>query len=418
VIVVEHDESLMRRADYLIDMGPGAGRHGGTVVASGTPAEVEAHGDSVTARALRGEVVFARPRAERRGTERHERVALVGARLHNLKGVSFEAEFGRLTGVCGPSGSGKSTLVLECLVPALRGELPKGRWRSIRGGAGGTRRVVVVDASPLGRTPKSTPATATGLMDELRQLFARTPDARMRGLKPFAFSFNSAAGRCPACEGRGAILVEMQFLADLWLTCEECRGRRYRPETLEVRYRGRSIADVLDMSVEEAAEFLEHVPKAHEVLATLRAVGLGYLALGQSATTLSTGEAQRVKLASELCRGGDSTRSIVILDEPTTGLAKSDVVHLYEVLRRLADRGDAVIVIEHHVDLLNACDRLVELGPAGGDAGGRTIACGTPAELARNPDSVTGPWLARAAGSKGPGRKRGKRRGAPAEVTP
>ena len=393
VIVVEHDESLMRRADHIIDMGPGAGRFGGEVVVSGTPAEVEAHPTSLTGRALRGELLLPPRDPGRRKGETAERVGIRGARLHNLKGVGFEASFGELTGVCGPSGSGKSTLVLDCLVPALRGERAEGRWTSAVGAAGGGRRVVVVDASPLGRTPASVPATAVGLLDPLRELFARTPDARMRGLGPSHFSFNSPRGRCPACEGRGATKVEMQFLADLWLTCEECDGRRYRPEIETVRYRGRSISDVLALDVDAASELLAHVPAAARVLDVLRAVGLGYLGLGQSSTTLSAGEAQRVKLAAELLRAEGSAKSVVVLDEPTTGLHKHDVTHLHAVLRRLADRGDAVIVIEHHVDLLAACDRLVELGPGGGADGGRVVALGTPAELAADPASVTGPWL-------------------------
>ena len=383
----------MRRADYLVDMGPGAGVHGGQVVAHGTPDEVERKGKSATARALRGELAL--ERSKPRKAERTERIQLTGAKLNNLKNVSFEASFGEITGVCGPSGSGKSTLVMDCLVPALKSERPLGRWKTVRGHAGGARRVVVVDASPLGRTPKSIPATAVGLLDPLRELFARTPEARMHGYTPFAFSFNSKKGRCPACDGLGATKVEMQFLADLWLTCEECNGLRYRPEICAVRYRGKSIADVLALSVDEAAEFLEHVPKIARVLETLQAVGLGYLALGQSSTTLSAGEAQRVKLASELCRAEGSARSIVVLDEPTTGLASSDVQHLWAVLERLARRGDAVLVIEHHTELLRACDHLVELGPAGGAAGGRVIASGTPRELMTDAASVTGPWLAR-----------------------
>ena len=405
VIVVEHDESLMRKADHLVDMGPGAGRLGGRVVASAPPAEVEAEGDSVTAQALRGELRLAPAEPASNGKSSRERLALRGARLHNLKGVAFEANFGELTGVCGPSGSGKSTLIMDCLVPALRGERADRRWQSVSGSAGGARRVVVVDASPLGRTPKSIPATAVGLMDPLRELFARTPEARMRGFTPAAFSFNSTKGRCLACEGRGAVLVEMQFLADLWLTCEECDGKRYRPEVLEVRYRGRSIADVLAMPIDEACELFEHVPALERALSTLCAVGLGYLSLGQSSTTLSAGEAQRVKLAAELCRTEGAGRSIVVLDEPTTGLAKSDVVHLHAVLRRLAERGDAVIIIEHHVDLLNACDVLVELGPGGGAAGGRILAKGTPLELASHEDSVTGPFLRAAASRRARKRK-------------
>jgi len=253
--------------------------------------------------------------------------------------------------------------------------------------------VVVVDAKPIGKSPKSIPATAVGMLDPLRELFTRTPEARMRGYKASHFSFNSSRGRCPVCEGRGASKIEMQFLADLWLECEECDGKRYRPEILDVRYRGRSMADVLAMSVDEALEFFTDVPALARPLVTLSDVGLGYLGLGQSSTTLSAGEAQRIKLAGELSRAEGSDRSIVILDEPTTGLSKSDVTYLYKVLRRLTERGDCVIVIEHHTDLLGACDHLVELGPAGGAAGGRIVARGTPDDLCASEDSITGPWL-------------------------
>ena len=391
VLVVEHDEALMRRADHIVDIGPGAGRHGGRVVASGSPAAVEADEGSLTGRALRGEFRLEPDRGQR--APAGGSLGIRGAHLHNLKGVGLDLEFGRLTGVCGPSGSGKSTLVLDCLVPALRGEDPDGRWKALVGAGDGARRVVVVDAAPIGRTPASTPATAVGLLEEVRQLYARTPEARMRGFTASHFSYNSTKGRCPACEGRGATRVDMQFLADLWLTCEECDGKRYKPEVLEVRHRGLSVADLLALSVDEARELLAHQPRAAHILETMAAVGLGYLALNQSSTTLSGGEAQRVKLAGELMRAEGEGRSVVVLDEPTTGLHASDVQKLVGVLRRLADRGDAVVVIEHHTDLLAICDRLVELGPAGGDAGGRVIATGTPTELANDPESVTGPWL-------------------------
>ncbi len=276
------------------------------------------------------------------------------------------------------------------------GAVHEGSFAEFANALGARSCVVLVDASPLGRTPKSVPATAVGLLEPLRELFARTPDARARGFTSSHFSFNSGRGRCPACEGRGSVQVEMQFLADLWLTCEECDGKRYQPEVLAVPYRGRSIADVLAMPVDDAFEFLRDVPEIARTLETLRAVGLGYLGLGQSSTTLSVGEAQRVKLAAELTRSEGGPRSIVILDEPTTGLARSDVLQLFRVLEKLAERGDAVLVIEHHVDLLAACDWLVELGPGGGEAGGRVIAQGTPTELSGAPASVTGPWLARA----------------------
>jgi excinuclease ABC subunit A len=393
VIVVEHDESLMERADHLVDMGPGAGRLGGRVVASGTPDELRAHPSALTGAALRGEL--SPPRAPVRANPGALAARLSGATLFNLKGASIEARFGEVLGVCGPSGSGKSTLVLDCLVPALQGEAPEGRWKRSEGPRGGALRCVVVDASPIGRTPSSCPATYTGLLEPIRELFARTPEARLRGFTSGHFSFNSPRGRCPACEGRGAQQIEMHFLADLWLTCEECQGRRYQPEVLAVRYRGRSIADVLDLSVEEALEFLEAVPAAREILTTLRDVGLGYMTLGQSSTTLSGGEAQRVKLASELSLAQAQGPSLLVLDEPSTGLHASDVRYLAAVLRRLADAGHALVLIEHHVGLLLGCDRLLELGPEGGEGGGRVLGEGRPEDLARDAGSPTGPFLAR-----------------------
>ncbi|MFT5285079.1 MAG: excinuclease ABC subunit A, partial [Planctomycetota bacterium] len=391
VIVVEHDESVMRRADHLVDMGPGAGRYGGTVVVQGTPDEVIADADSLTGKALRGELKLTGGEHTKRN--HGELIGVHGASLFNLKQASMEVRYGQLTGICGPSGSGKSTLVMGCLVPGLQGERPAGRWKNLTGTLGGGRRVLVVDAGPLGRSPSSVPATAIGLMDPLRDLFVRTPDARMKGFTRAHFSFNSKAGRCPLCEGKGVERIEMQFLADLWLNCEECNGGRYKPEILEIKYRGVSIAELLAMPAEEALEFLEHQPTERGILQTLCDVGLGYMALGQSSTTLSSGEAQRVKLAAELMRTGVGERSVIILDEPTTGLHMSDVTHLYKVLRRLAQRGDAVIVIEHHLELLAACDHLIELGPTGGSEGGNVIAIGSPAELVSNPDSITGPWF-------------------------
>ncbi|MBL8858548.1 MAG: excinuclease ABC subunit UvrA [Planctomycetes bacterium] len=394
VIVVEHDPSLMARADWIVDMGPGAGVHGGTVVVSGPPDDVRAHPTSLTGAAMRGDIALTRPARDPAQTAPRETIKLAGARTHNLKGVDFEFAFGEITGVCGPSGSGKSTLVLDTLVPALSGEAPAGRWKRLFGAPGGSLRTVVVDAGPIGRTPASIPATYTGVMEPIRELFARSPEARLRGFDPGRFSFNSPKGRCPACEGRGATKVEMQFLADLWLSCEECDGRRYAPDVLEVRWRGKHIAEVLDMTVAESLEFFAHHPQITVVLQTLRDVGLGYMRLGQSSTTLSGGEAQRVKLASELFRADASARGVVILDEPSTGLATSDVVHLLTVLDRLARRGNAVVVIEHHTGLLAACDQLVELGPTGGEEGGRIVAVGTPRDLVANAASVTGPWLA------------------------
>jgi len=423
VLVVEHDAELMARADHVVDMGPGAGVRGGEVVVSGTPDEVRAHPTSGTARYLRGEIDLAaileedaaggddaaRETEAARLEERRaayegagETVSVEGARGNNLRGVDLEVRFGELTGVCGPSGSGKSTLVLDTLVPAIRGDAPARRWRSATVPEG--TRLALVDASPIGRSPHSVPATYVELMPHLRQLFARTPEARMRGYTHSHFSFNSTKGRCANCDGRGATLVEMQFLSDLWLTCEECDGARYGPEVLEVRYRGKTIADVLAMTVDEALEFFATSPEIARILRTLADVGLGYMALGQSSTTLSGGEAQRIKLASELWRADGSharrspERSVVVLDEPTTGLAATDVEHLARCLGRLARQGDAVVVIEHHTELLEICDRLVELGPGGGVDGGEVIARGTPRELSLDPASVTGPWLFRAPG--------------------
>jgi len=399
VLVVEHDESVMRRADFVVDMGPGAGRLGGNVVASGTPAQIEANPKSLTGAALRGEFTLSRtapspdaPANELR-LEAGARVRLVGARGNNLRSVDFEAEFGKITGLCGPSGAGKSTLILDTLAPALQGEAPNGRWKTLELPKDWTPRAVLIDAGPIGRSPASTPATYTGLLEPIRELFSRTPDARMRGMGPSHFSFNSTKGRCPACEGKGATLVEMQFLADLWLVCDECEGKRYAPAVLEVRYRGKSVADVLDLTVDEALEFLDAHPRAATILRTLHDVGLGYLSIGQSSTTLSGGEAQRVKLASELFEGGGRAPSVIVLDEPSTGLHASDVQKLAGVLDRLANEGHAVVLIEHHVELLTMCDSLLELGPGGGEHGGRIIARGTPRELSVDPASATGRFL-------------------------
>ncbi len=393
VIVVEHDESLMRRADCIVDMGPSGGRAGGRLMAIGTPKEIEKNLESPTGKALRGE--FALERESKTPSVDAGKIGISGATLFNLKNVEFEARFGEITGVCGPSGSGKSTLILDTLVPALRGETALGRWRSSELPRGANFRTIVVDAAPLGRTPASTPATYTGLMEPLRELFCKTPEARMKGFTPSNFSFNSPRGRCPVCEGRGAQLIEMQFLPDLWLTCEECGGKRYAPDVLDVRWRGKSIADVLDLTIAEAREFLAAQPRADKILGTLSDVGLGYLTLGQSATTLSGGEAQRVKLASELFDADGLGPTVLVLDEPSTGLHASDVHMLARVLDRLAGLGHAVVLIEHHTGLLSVCDRLVELGPAGGEHGGRVIARGTPRELALDPKSVSGPWIAR-----------------------
>ena len=363
-------------------------------------------GDSLTGRALRGEL-----RLERRGHAviAGEPMGVKGAKIRNLKTIDLTVRQGEVLGVCGPSGSGKSTLVLDAFIPALRNERPAGRFAKALGVEGRGRRVVLVDASPIGRTPSSVPATAVGLMDPLRELFSRLPEARVRGMTAANFSFNSTRGRCPACEGRGSVAVEMQFLADLWLECEECSGKRYRPDVLGVRYRSKSMADVLEMPVSDALELFGEQADIERILRVLENVGLGYISLGQSSTTLSGGEAQRVKLATELLRAEGTEPSVLVLDEPSTGLHQSDLVPLVRVLQKLADRGDAVVIIEHHTSVLAACDRLVELGPAGGAAGGRLIADGTPEQLSANPDSPTGRFLAQELEPQG--LPRGKRAG-------
>ncbi|TAJ02520.1 MAG: excinuclease ABC subunit A, partial [Planctomycetota bacterium] len=423
VVAVEHDEELMRRADWIVEMGPGAGRLGGRVVYSGARADLANAPEAATAALLDGRLKLERAAASPSSkdgskdgsTNSSDRVlALRGARVHNLQGVDLEVRYGTLHGVCGPSGSGKSSLVLDTLVPALGGEAPAGRWKRFDAGKGPAPRLLLIDATPLGRTPSSVPATAVGAMDPLRELYARTNESKARGFTAAHFSFNGPKGRCPACDGRGATQVEMQFLADLWLPCEECDGRRYRPEVLDARWRGKNIAEALELSADEALELFEHQPHVERPLRALVDVGLGYLRLGQSSTTLSIGEAQRVKLAAELAGAGDALAyaaggpCVVVLDEPSTGLATSDVQHLLRVLERLTARGDAVIVVEHHVGLLGCCDALTELGPEGGAGGGRVIARGTPRELAADPASVTGPWLGLGGRARASTRQRAK----------
>ncbi|MFT7669601.1 MAG: excinuclease ABC subunit A [Planctomycetota bacterium] len=416
VLVVEHDTRLMERADWILDIGPGAGRFGGELVAEGTPSDIRANPKSLTGAALRGELAIVPYEGGETAVEVElaeiAPIVLRGAKTHNLRTVDLEIRYGEFLGLCGPSGSGKSSLLLETVLPAMEGESSEGRWKSIKGGDK-EGRVVVVGATPIGRTPASTPATYCGLIDPLRELFAKTPEARMRGFTPSHFSFNSTRGRCKACEGRGATKVEMQFLPDLWLVCEECDGKRYRPEVLEVVHRGKTVADVLEMSAEEALEFFEHQPRIAKILQSLVDVGLGYLGLGQSSTTLSGGEAQRLKLASELLHVNAGGRSAIFLDEPTTGLHPADVQQLVFVLQRLVAAGNALVVIEHNTELLESCDRLVELGPEGGEAGGLVIAEGTPRELHEDKDSKTGPYLFQVVGALQPApRKRASKKSA------
>jgi excinuclease ABC subunit A len=394
VIVVEHDEGTMRAADHLVDLGPGAGEHGGHVIAAGTPAEVAKNAASLTGQYLSGKRQIEVP-AERR----QPRGALVvrGAREHNLKGIDVAIPLGVFCCVTGVSGSGKSTLVNETLHHAVANRLHQAKLRpGAHDGIDGLSqidKIINIDQSPIGRTPRSNPATYTGLFDHIRQLFTQTQEARARGYKPGRFSFNVKGGRCEVCRGDGQIKIEMHFLPDVYVPCEQCHGKRYNRETLEVRFKGKSIADVLEMSVEEAVVFFENVPKIARRLRTLHDVGLDYIRLGQPATTLSGGEAQRIKLATELSKVATG-ETLYILDEPTTGLHFADVQRLLEMLARLVDQGNTVVVIEHNLDVIKTADRLIDLGPEGGDEGGEVVATGTPEEVAAVEASHTGRFLA------------------------
>ena len=394
VIVVEHDEGTMRAADHLVDLGPGAGEHGGEVIAEGTPAEVQAVAASLTGQYMAGKRSIPVPHERR--SPRGELVVR-GARQHNLKGVDNAFPLGVFCCVTGVSGSGKSTLVNEVLYRAVANRLHRARLRpGAHDGIDGidqVDKIISIDQSPIGRTPRSNPATYTGIFDHVRDLFSKTKEARARGYKPGRFSFNVKGGRCEVCRGDGQIKIEMHFLPDVYVPCEQCHGRRYNRETLEVRFKGRSIADVLDMPVAEALEFFEPIPKLKRRLQTLHDVGLDYIRLGQPATTLSGGEAQRVKLATELSKVATGN-TLYILDEPTTGLHFADVERLLEVLGRLVDQGNTVLVIEHNLDVIKSADRIVDLGPEGGEAGGEIIATGTPEQVAGHPESYTGRFLA------------------------
>jgi excinuclease ABC subunit A len=394
VIVVEHDEQTMRAADHLVDLGPGAGEHGGWIVAQGTATEVQRVKESLTGQFLSGERTIDTPKRRRTPSGYIE---ILGASEHNLRDIDVHVPLGVLTCVTGVSGSGKSTLVNDVLYKAVANRLHRARkrpgaHRAIHG-LEQLDKIIQVDQSPIGRTPRSNPATYTGLFDVIRDLFSKTQEARARGYKPGRFSFNVKGGRCEVCRGDGQIKIEMHFLPDVYVPCEQCHGKRYNRETLEVRFKGKSIADVLDMPVEEALEFFEHIPKVRRRLETLEAVGLGYVRLGQPATTLSGGEAQRVKLATELSKVATGM-TLYILDEPTTGLHFADVQRLLEVLQRLVDQGNSVVVIEHNLDVIKSADRLIDMGPEGGEEGGMAIAVGTPEEVAAEPASHTGAFLA------------------------
>jgi excinuclease ABC subunit A len=394
VIVVEHDEETIRAADHVIDMGPGAGEHGGEIVCQGTPEDILACEESLTGAYLSGRASIPVPRTRR--TAERGSVRILGAREHNLKDLDVEIPLGNLVLVTGVSGSGKSSLVADTLAPALSNAVYRtrhrtGKHRAIEG-LGAVDKVVVIDQSPIGRTPRSNPATYTGLWDDVRALFASTPESRARGYSQGRFSFNVHGGRCEACKGDGQIKIEMHFLPDIYVPCEVCKGKRYNRETLQVTYRRKTVSDVLEMAVEEALSFFENIPPIRRKLQTLYDVGLGYVKLGQPATTLSGGEAQRVKLASELQRRSTG-RTFYILDEPTTGLHFDDVRQLLAVLERLVDGGNTVLVIEHNLDVIKSADHIIDLGPEGGDRGGEIIVTGTPEEVAAHPSSATGRFL-------------------------
>ncbi|RIE14102.1 excinuclease ABC subunit UvrA [Candidatus Cryosericum hinesii] len=395
LVIVEHDEETIRTADYLVDVGPGAGEHGGRIVAAGSLADIIAEPTSLTGQYLTGKLSVPLPKTRRKPNGEH--LLITGATEHNLKNIDADIPLHMFTCITGVSGSGKSTLINDCLYKGLARELyhakdQPGHYEKLTG-VGYIDRVIVVDQGAIGRTPRSNPATYTGLFTPIREVFARMPEAKVRGYQPGRFSFNVKGGRCEACEGNGFTKVEMQFLPDVYVPCEVCHGARFNSETLEVRYKGKSIADVLEMSVEEALQFFDAHARLKHMLKLLDAVGLGYIRLGQSAVTLSGGEAQRIKLASELGKR-TAGKTLYILDEPTTGLHFADVEKLVGVLQELTNKGNTVIVIEHNLEVIKNADWVIDLGPEGGDKGGRIIATGTPEEIARNPDSLTGQFLA------------------------
>ncbi len=395
VLVVEHDEATIRAADFVLDMGPGAGIHGGCIVAQGSPEQIIADERSLTGAFLAGRRRI--PVPERRRPAGNRALVLTGCREHNLKNVTLRLPLGVTTVVTGVSGSGKSTLVSNTLYRALAARLYNSKEHPGRhdrlAGLDHLDKVIDVDQSPIGRTPRSNPATYTGMFDGIRQLFSQVPEARVRGYTKGRFSFNVKGGRCESCQGDGLLRVEMHFLPDLFVTCEVCGGRRYNRETLEITYKGQTIADVLDMTVEEALDFMANVTSVRRPLQTLHDVGLDYIRLGQPATTLSGGEAQRIKLARELSRRGTG-RTLYLLDEPTTGLHFDDVRKLLDVLNRLVDAGNTVLVIEHHPDVIKTADFVIDLGPEGGEKGGEIVVMGTPEDVAQNPMSHTGRALA------------------------
>jgi len=396
VIVVEHDEETIRSADFLVDIGPAAGIHGGEIIAAGLPSEVAKNKTSITGQYLRGEKTIAVPKKRRPGNGKQ--LVVNGAREHNLKDIDVSIPLGLMVAVSGVSGSGKSTLINDIVAKELRARLhsshePAGRHNSIEG-VEHLDKVIIIDQSPIGRTPRSNPATYVGLFTPIRELFATTPEAKIRGYKAGRFSFNVRGGRCENCQGDGLIKIEMHFLPDVYVTCEVCKGKRYNHEALEIHYKGKTIADVLQMTIEQACQFFQNIPSIANKLETLLRVGLGYMTLGQSSTTLSGGEAQRVKLATELSRR-PTGRTLYVLDEPTTGLHMDDVNRLLQVLHALVDTGNSMIIIEHNLDVIKSADHIIDMGPEGGDGGGQIIAEGTPEQVAKNQRSYTAQFLSK-----------------------
>ena len=394
LIVVEHDEDTMRASDYIVDVGPGAGIHGGEIVATVTPEQIMENPDSITGAYLSGRKKIEVPQKRRKGNGKKLRI--VKASQNNLKNVTVDFKLGTFTVVTGVSGSGKSSLVTEVLTHGVQNALGRlrikpGACKEIKG-LEHIDKIVEISQDPIGRTPRSNPATYTGVFDDIRELFAQTREAKMLGYDKGRFSFNVKGGRCDACQGDGILRISMHFLPDVYVPCDQCNGKRYNEETLQVLYKGKNIADVLDMTVEEALDFFSNISKIRHKLQTLYDVGLSYIKLGQSATTLSGGEAQRVKLASELQKKATG-KTLFVLDEPTTGLHSDDVKKLIEVLQRLVDHGDTVIVIEHNLDVIKCADQIIDLGPEGGQDGGQVLITGTPEQVAACPESYTGQYL-------------------------
>jgi excinuclease ABC subunit A len=394
VLVVEHDREIMEEADYIIDIGPGAGKAGGTIVAQGTPKEIKESEVSVTGKFLSGKEIIDAPKKRRKGSGKF--ITVTGVTQNNLKNIDVKIPLGKMVLITGVSGSGKSSLVTDTLYPALnnivnRSHLEVGQYKSLKG-VEHIDKVVNIDQSPIGRSPRSNPATYTGIFTPIRELFAQTQESKARGYKSGRFSFNVKGGRCEVCEGTGQIQVEMHFLPDVFVTCEQCKGKRFNDETLKIKFKGMNIAEVLDMSVEEALPFFEAFTAIRRKLQTLKDVGLGYISLGQASTTLSGGEAQRIKLATELAKVATGS-TFYLLDEPTTGLHFQDVKMLLEVLNRLADKGNTVCIIEHNMDVIKSADYIIDIGPEGGEKGGTIVGEGTPEELAKNKKSLTGMFL-------------------------